>query len=95
MVKTPKGREVAPTDTFAFNEGFTCPLARIKILQVAAARVETGKEREETEGMVEEERRFQVEVSLDFEFHFTQKANLGIPDIQLAVYRDEDMGRGE
>lgn len=55
---------MSPSDTFAFNEAFTCPLARIKIMQVAAARVETGKEREETEGMVEEERKFQIEVSL-------------------------------
>ena len=62
LTKTPKGRDVSPNDVFSFNEGFTCPLARIKIMQVAA-RVETGKEREETEGMVEEERKHQVEVS--------------------------------
>jgi cullin 3 len=66
LAKTPKGREVAPSDAFGFNEAFTCPLARIRIMQVAAARVETGKEREETEGMVEEERRFQVEVGPTF-----------------------------
>ncbi len=35
-----------------------------------AARVETSKEREETEGMVEEERKHQVEVSKSEHFFF-------------------------
>ena len=58
----PKGREVGPNDVFAFNESFTCPLAKIKIMQVAS-KVETSKEREETQEQVDEERRHQVEVS--------------------------------
>lgn len=61
LTKSPKGRDVNPTDTFTFNEAFQCPLARFKIMQVVA-KVETAKEREETEGMVDEERRHQVEV---------------------------------
>lgn len=58
----PKGREVGPNDVFAFNDSFTCPLAKIKIMQVAS-KVETSKEREETQEQVDEERRHQVEVS--------------------------------
>lgn len=60
----PKGKDVSPSDRFAFNSGFTCNLARIKVMQVAA-RVESVKEREETEVMVEEERKHQIEVSGD------------------------------
>lgn len=62
LTKSPKGRDVNPTDKFAFNDGFTSPLARIKIMQVSS-KVETGKEREETQEMVDEERRHMVEVS--------------------------------
>lgn len=64
LLKSPKGREVGPEDRFAFNSGFTCPLARIKIAQVAA-RVESAGERKETTEKVEEERKNQVEVSID------------------------------
>lgn len=62
LQKNPKGRDVNPTDTFTFNDSFTCPLARFKIMQVVA-RVESAKEREETQEMVDEERKHQVEVS--------------------------------
>jgi cullin 3 len=58
----PKGRDVNVTDKFAFNDTFSSPLARIKIMQIST-RVETVKEREETQEMVDEERKHQVEVS--------------------------------
>jgi cullin 3 len=64
LTKSPKGKDVATSDRFTFNSAFTCNLARIKVMQVAAARVETAKEREETDGMVEEERKHQIEVGL-------------------------------
>ena len=60
LIKEPKGREVAKEDRFAFNDGFQCNLARIKIAQIAA-RVETATERKETTEKVEEERKNQVE----------------------------------
>jgi cullin 3 len=63
LLKSPKGRDVATTDRFAFNEAFTCPLAKFKIAMVAA-KVESTKEKQETEGQVEEERKLQIEVSL-------------------------------
>lgn len=61
LTKQPKGRDVLETDTFTFNAEFTCPLARIKIAQIAA-KAETPKEREATTAKVEEERKSQVEV---------------------------------
>ena len=61
LTKNPKGRDVNPSDTFAFNDTFTCPLAKIKIMQVAS-KVESNKEREETQEQVDEERRHMVEV---------------------------------
>ncbi|WVW86394.1 hypothetical protein I302_108440 [Kwoniella bestiolae CBS 10118] len=63
LTKIPKGRDINPTDKFEFNESFTSPLARIKIMQVAS-KVETTKEREETQEMVDEERRHQVEACI-------------------------------
>jgi len=60
--KDPKGKEVGEMDGFSFNVGFTCPLARIKIAQVAA-RVETHEEKKETNIKLEEDRKNQVEVS--------------------------------
>lgn len=63
MTKTPKSRDVGPNDTFTFNDGFTSPLARIKIMQIAS-KVETPKEREETQEMVDEERKHQVEACI-------------------------------
>ncbi|BEJ15327.1 hypothetical protein CspHIS471_0410940 [Cutaneotrichosporon sp. HIS471] len=63
LTKTPKSRDVGPNDTFAFNDGFTSPLARIKIMQIAS-KVETPKEREETQEMVDEERKHQVEACI-------------------------------
>lgn len=35
LVKHPKGRDIGREDTFQFNESFSSPLARIKILQIA------------------------------------------------------------
>ncbi|KAL4402510.1 Cul4-RING E3 ubiquitin ligase [Malassezia pachydermatis] len=61
--KEPKGRDVNETDVFAFNADFTCPLARIKIAQVAA-KVETPQERKATTAKVEEERKNQVEACI-------------------------------
>ncbi|WVQ66720.1 uncharacterized protein L199_004909 [Kwoniella botswanensis] len=63
LTKIPKGRDINPTDKFEFNENFTSPLARIKIMQVAS-KVESTKEREETQEMVDEERRHQVEACI-------------------------------
>jgi cullin 3 len=61
LTKHPKGRDVNATDQFTFNDAFVCPLARIKIAQVVS-KVETPKERNETQEMVDEERKHQVEV---------------------------------
>lgn len=63
LTKHPKGRDINPDDTFSFNSAFTSPLARIKIMQVAS-RVESPKEREETQEMVDEERRHMVEACI-------------------------------
>lgn len=63
LLKSPKGRDISKDDTFTFNDGFQCNLARIKIAQVAA-RVESASERKETAEKVEEERKNQVEACL-------------------------------
>ncbi|KJE03153.1 Cullin 3 [Cryptococcus gattii NT-10] len=37
LVKHPKGRDIGKDDTFEFNDSFSSPLARIKILQIASS----------------------------------------------------------
>ena len=61
LTKHPRGRDVAESDEFSFNLGFTAPLAKIKI-QTVAAKVETDAERRETEGKVDEARNTQCDV---------------------------------
>ncbi|KAL7411333.1 ubiquitin ligase SCF complex subunit Cullin [Mrakia frigida] len=63
LTKYPKSREVATSDSFAFNDGFTAPLAKIKIAMVVN-RVETGEERSETVERVDEERRHLAEACI-------------------------------
>lgn len=57
LIKEPKGRDVADSDSFYFNEAFESPLARIKIATVAASRLESAKERKDTMEKLEEARR--------------------------------------
>lgn len=59
--QAPARRDVAESDEFSFNLGFTAPLAKIKI-QTVAAKVETDAERRETEGKVDEARNTQCDV---------------------------------
>ncbi|PWN27242.1 Cullin-domain-containing protein [Jaminaea rosea] len=60
LLKEPKGRDVGEGDRFTFNEGFSCPLARIKIATIAAG-LESDAERRETVEKIEEERKLAVE----------------------------------
>lgn len=41
LVKHPKGRDIGKEDTFEFNDSFSSPLARIKILQIAPSSAST------------------------------------------------------
>lgn len=41
LVKHPKGRDIGKEDTFQFNDSFSSPLARIKILQIAPSSAST------------------------------------------------------
>ncbi|KAJ8692377.1 hypothetical protein PTI98_009697 [Pleurotus ostreatus] len=63
LKKHPPGRDVAKDDSFSFNEDFSAPLQKIKISTVAS-KVETSEERKETQSHLEEERKYQMEVSL-------------------------------
>ncbi|GAA6008585.1 hypothetical protein JCM10207_007167 [Rhodosporidiobolus poonsookiae] len=60
LTKHPKGRDVADSDQFTFNSSFTAPLAKIKIMTVAA-KVENDAERKETEMKVDEARNTQCD----------------------------------
>lgn len=61
LSKHPKGRDVNRTDSFSFNDAFTCPLSKIKIATVAS-KVESTEERNETNDKVMEDRRHMIEV---------------------------------
>jgi cullin 3 len=59
--KDPDGRDVNPDDSFSFNEDFSSPLQKIKIITVVS-RVESDKGHKETQARVEEERRYHIDV---------------------------------
>jgi cullin 3 len=61
--KSVKSREIDETETFSFNGGFTCNLARIKI-QTLASKVESDSERKHTQSKVDEERKHQIEAAV-------------------------------
>ncbi|WFD33377.1 hypothetical protein MCUN1_000190 [Malassezia cuniculi] len=61
--KEPRSRDIGAGDRFYFNDEFTCPLARVKISQIAA-KVETSAEHRETAAKVEEERKNLVEACI-------------------------------
>lgn len=63
LKKHPPGRDVHPSDSFSFNNDFTCPMQKIKISTVSA-KVETNMERRETHDRIEEERHHQIEACI-------------------------------
>ncbi|KAG1781634.1 Cullin [Suillus placidus] len=63
LKKHPPGRDVHSSDSFSFNNDFTCPMQKIKISTVSA-KVETTKERRETRDRIEEERHHQIEACI-------------------------------
>ncbi|EGX48324.1 hypothetical protein AOL_s00080g294 [Orbilia oligospora ATCC 24927] len=66
LVKTPMSRDVKPTDKFSFNAGFQSKQLKFKIGTVKGAgnKVETDKERKETEEKVDESRAHLIEAAV-------------------------------
>jgi hypothetical protein len=62
LTKTPKGRDVNPTDTFAYNSGFTDPKTRIKINQIQLK--ETKEENKETHIRVAADRHYETQAAI-------------------------------
>ena len=62
LKKHPPGRDVDPSDSFSFNTDFSSSMQRIKISTVSG-KVENSSERKQTQDSVDEERKFQMEVS--------------------------------
>ncbi|KAF9937420.1 Cullin-3 [Modicella reniformis] len=61
--KEPKSKEIADTDTFKFNAGFTEKLSRIKI-QTVASKVESAAEHKETQEKVDDARKHMAEAAI-------------------------------
>jgi cullin 3 len=61
--KAPPGRDVAPGDTFFFNDGFTSKLFKVKVGTVSSSR-EAEPERAGTRARVEEDRKPQVDAAI-------------------------------
>ncbi|KAF2858820.1 Cullin-domain-containing protein [Piedraia hortae CBS 480.64] len=65
LVKEPMSREVRPGDQFKYNENFTSKLMRIKVGVVSAGnKVESDKERQETERKNNDSRAFAIEAAI-------------------------------
>jgi nuclear pore complex protein Nup205 len=62
LVKSPRGRDVNPTDTFAFNTGFEDAKLRIKINQVQLK--ETKEENKETHQRVAADRHYETQAAI-------------------------------
>ncbi|KAI3399399.1 hypothetical protein diail_7126 [Diaporthe ilicicola] len=62
LTKHPKGRDVAKTDTFSFNKGFTHPMVRVKINQIQLK--ETAEENQETHRRVAADRQFETQAAI-------------------------------
>jgi cullin-4 len=62
LTKTPKGRDVKPTDTFAVNVAFTDPKYRVKINQIQLK--ETKEENQETHQRVAADRQFETQAAI-------------------------------
>lgn len=65
LLKEPMSRDVKPTDMFSFNEGFNGRFVKIKVGVVTSGnKVESDKDRKDTESKVDENRQFAVEAAL-------------------------------
>lgn len=62
LLKSPKGRDVNPTDTFKVNHAFTDPKYRIKINQVQLK--ETKEENKETHERVAQDRQYETQAAI-------------------------------
>ncbi|KAJ3034571.1 hypothetical protein HDV00_004934 [Rhizophlyctis rosea] len=73
LLKSTKTKEIHDNDTFTFNNGFTSPLSKIKILTISSASsattstgnsVENEAERSETMEKIDEARKHQIEAAV-------------------------------
>lgn len=62
LTKSPKGKDVNPTDTFAVNKGFTDPKFRVKINQIQLR--ETKQENKETHERAARDRQFETQAAI-------------------------------
>jgi cullin-4 len=62
LKKTPHGRDVNPTDSFSYNEGFTASLYRLKINTIQLK--ETVEENTSTRERVFQDRQYQVDAAI-------------------------------
>lgn len=62
LTKHPKGRDVAPTDTFTVNKAFADPKFRVKINQIQLR--ETREENRETHARVAADRQFETQAAI-------------------------------
>ncbi|KAI1310223.1 Cullin-3 [Mortierella claussenii] len=63
LIKDPKSRDIAETDTFKFNAAFTEKLSRIKI-QTVASKVESAVELKDTREKVDDARKHMAEAAI-------------------------------
>lgn len=62
LIKSPKGRDIVPTDKFIVNASFESPQIRVKINQVQLK--ETPQENKETHERVEQDRQYETQAAI-------------------------------
>lgn len=63
LIKSPRSKEIEPSNLFTINDSFTSKLHRVKI-QTIACRGESEPERKETRGKVDEDRKHEIEAAI-------------------------------
>lgn len=63
LIKQPMSKDINPGDVFKFNNSFTAPMSKVKILTITN-KIETDSERSKTIEEVDENRKFEVEAAI-------------------------------
>lgn len=63
LVKKPMSKDIKPDDVFTFNNSFSAPMTKVKVLTVAN-KVESDAERSQTIEKVDEDRKFELDAAI-------------------------------
>jgi cullin 3 len=63
LTKKPMSKDIKPTDVFTFNNAFSAPMTKVKVLTVAN-KIETDSERSKTIEKIDEDRKYELDAAV-------------------------------